>query len=77
MQEGGSDEFLHRTAEHLHHQFNIHHTTIQIERSDISGACHVENTNGQGRCWPGRFSATRELPKAHHMHNGSCSHHQA
>lgn len=54
MQSGGSDEFLHETAEYLHHHFAIHHTTIQIERSDISGICYTENTNGQGRCWPGK-----------------------
>jgi hypothetical protein len=34
------DEFLHQTAEYLHHHFNIHHTTIQLEQSDISDACH-------------------------------------
>lgn len=61
MEDGGSDEFLHQTAEHLHHEFNIHHTTIQVERSDISGACHVDNTNGQGRCWPGMLSTTQDL----------------
>ncbi|MFH0782553.1 MAG: cation diffusion facilitator family transporter [Pseudomonadota bacterium] len=55
MQDGGSDEFLHQTAEDLHHDFNIHHTTIQIERSDISGACHTNNISKQGRCWPGRL----------------------
>jgi cobalt-zinc-cadmium efflux system protein len=53
MRSGGSDEFLHQTAEYLHHNFNIHHTTIQIERSDISGVCHTDNMSGQGRCWPG------------------------
>lgn len=58
MQSGGSDEFLYETAEHLHHHFHIHHTTIQIERSDISGACHTENNSGQGRCWPGNRNIT-------------------
>lgn len=56
MQDGGSDDFLHRTAENLHHDFNIHHTTIQVERSDISGACHIGGPGRQGRCWPGNHS---------------------
>jgi len=54
MQDGGSDQFLHQTAECLHHDFNIHHTTLQVERSDISGLCHTGDTSKQGRCWPGR-----------------------
>lgn len=54
MQSGGGDEFLHETAESLHHHFDIHHTTIQIERSDINGICRGGNTNELGRCWPGR-----------------------
>lgn len=60
MQSGGSDAFLHETAEYLHHHFDIHHTTIQIERSDKSGICHSESTNGQGRCWPGRQVNVRQ-----------------
>ncbi len=63
MESGGSDEFLHQTAEHLHHYFSIHHTTLQIERSDISGACHTESSNGQGRCWPGRQPSSRNISK--------------
>ena len=59
MASGGSDEFLYETAEHLHHHFDIHHTTIQIERSDISGACHRDKSNGQGRCWPGKPATIR------------------
>lgn len=58
MQDGGSDEFLHNTAEYLQHQFNIHHTTIQIERSDISGACHADNISKSGGCWPGKRNTT-------------------
>jgi cobalt-zinc-cadmium efflux system protein len=58
MEDGGNDVFLHKTAEHLHHHFDIHHTTIQIEQSDISGACHTGNSNGRGRCWPGKVPAT-------------------
>lgn len=74
MQSGGSDEFLHETAEYLHHHFDIHHTTIQIERSDISGACHTENTNGQGRCWPVRTSTFQAEPhKCSHTHDALCS----
>jgi cobalt-zinc-cadmium efflux system protein len=70
MQSGGSDAFLHETAEYLHHHFDIHHTTIQIERSDISGICHTENTNGQGRCWPGRQgdSQSATCPTVDHSH---------
>jgi cobalt-zinc-cadmium efflux system protein len=62
MEDGGSDEFLHQTAEYLRHHFGIHHTTIQIEQNDISGACHTENTSGQGLCWPGRLSVIQETP---------------
>jgi cobalt-zinc-cadmium efflux system protein len=51
MPQGGDDTFLHETAEHLRHDFAIHHTTIQIEREDVSGACHINNKN-QGCCWP-------------------------
>lgn len=57
MPDGGSDDFLHRTAENLLHDFAIHHTTIQIEQSDISGVCHT-NGKGQGRCWPGHQNVT-------------------
>ncbi|MCX5870383.1 MAG: cation diffusion facilitator family transporter [Deltaproteobacteria bacterium] len=53
MPAGGDDAFLHETAEHLHHDFAIHHTTIQIEREDVSGVCHVNSTS-QGCCWPKR-----------------------
>ncbi len=55
MESGGSDEFLHNTADDLRHRFHIHHTTLQIERSDINGACHLDNSEGQGRCWPGKL----------------------
>jgi cobalt-zinc-cadmium efflux system protein len=74
MQDGGSDDFLHETAEHLHHEFNIHHTTLQIERSDISGVCHTGNTNGQGRCWPGRPTVIQESSsRTEHIHDAFCS----
>jgi cobalt-zinc-cadmium efflux system protein len=63
MESGGSDEFLHQTAENLHHYFDIHHTTFQIERSDISGACHTESSNGQGDCWPGRQAASQNISR--------------
>jgi cobalt-zinc-cadmium efflux system protein len=69
MQDGGSDDFLHRTAENLHHDFNIHHTTIQIERSDISGACHTGGPGKQGRCWPGNLSiAPTTCDSGCHLH---------
>ncbi len=51
MPKGGGDTFLHATAAHLLHEFAIHHTTIQIEREDVSGTCHI-NTKNQGCCWP-------------------------
>lgn len=70
MPSGGSDAFLHETAEYLHHHFDIHHTTLQIERSDISGLCHTENTNGEGSCWPGRHADVQEvLHKDGHTHD--------
>ncbi len=53
MPEGGDDDFLHRVAAELRHDFSIHHTTLQIERGDAPGLCHTGN-NAQGRCWPGR-----------------------
>lgn len=69
MQSGGSDEFLHQTAEYLHHTFNIHHTTVQIERSDISGICHVNNMNRQGGCWPGKQeTVSSPCPSGCHSH---------
>jgi cobalt-zinc-cadmium efflux system protein len=69
MPDGGSDEFLHQTAEDLHHDFNIHHMTIQIERSDISGACHTDDPSKQGRCWPGRLeTTTTTCPSGCHSH---------
>jgi cobalt-zinc-cadmium efflux system protein len=69
MPDGGSDEFLHQTAEDLHHDFNIHHMTIQIERSDISGACHTDDPSKQGRCWPGRLETTATTcPSGCHSH---------
>jgi cobalt-zinc-cadmium efflux system protein len=62
MESGGSDEFLSETADHLRHHFDIHHTTIQIERSDISGACHTGGPDQQGRCWPGRPAIHPDSP---------------
>ena len=57
MTEGGSDDFLHRIAEKLRHDFSIHHTTIQIEAEDADGLCHLDNTTRQGACWPGKAGA--------------------
>jgi cobalt-zinc-cadmium efflux system protein len=51
MPEGGDDAFLHQTAEHLRHEFAIHHTTLQIEITVTNGICHVNNKD-HGRCWP-------------------------
>ena len=56
MPGGGDDAFLHHTAEHLHHDFNIHHTTLQIEVEDGEGICHTNNKS-QGCCWPGKAAA--------------------
>ncbi|MCA1766072.1 MAG: cation diffusion facilitator family transporter, partial [Desulfobulbaceae bacterium] len=52
MPEGGDDEFLHRVAAELRHDFAIHHITMQIEREDVDGVCHTGN-QGRGQCWPG------------------------
>lgn len=71
MASGGSDDFLHETAAYLHLHFHIHHTTIQIERSDIHGVCHTTNTNGQGQCWPGRPAAVIQEGSAKSEHNQS------
>jgi cobalt-zinc-cadmium efflux system protein len=57
MPGGGSDDFLHRIAEELRHDFAIHHTTIQIEAEDADGLCHLDNTTRQGACWPGKAGA--------------------
>ncbi len=53
MPAGGDDAFLHETAEHLRHDFAIHHTTLQIEKEDVSGVCQINNKE-QGCCWPKR-----------------------
>jgi cobalt-zinc-cadmium efflux system protein len=53
MPKGGDDAFLHETAEHLRHDFAIHHTTLQIEVADAGGICHINNKD-QGCCWPKR-----------------------
>jgi cobalt-zinc-cadmium efflux system protein len=58
MPEGGSDDFLHRIAEDLRHDFTIQHTTIQIELADVTGVCHTCNPS-QGGCWPGESQAGR------------------
>jgi cobalt-zinc-cadmium efflux system protein len=52
MPEGGGDDFLHRVAKELRHDFSIHHTTLQIEMEDADGVCHINNKD-RGRCWPG------------------------
>lgn len=55
MPEGGSDDFLHRIAADLHHDFAIQHTTIQIETEDADGLCHINSTTRHGACWPGKI----------------------
>lgn len=59
MPAGADDAFLHQTAEHLRHAFAIHHTTLQVEREDMNGVCHLNNIN-HGCCWPGK--ATPSAP---------------
>ena len=61
MPGGGDDAFLHQTAEHLHHKFKIHHTTIQVEQEDVSGACHINSTS-HGSCWPGKTLIPEAVP---------------
>lgn len=62
MPTGGEDAFLHQTAERLRHDFNVHHTTIQVEREDLNGICHITNKD-QGCCWPKQ--AATAPPNAH------------
>ena len=69
MPGGNDDDFLHRTAEHLRHDFAIHHTTIQIEQEDVSGVCHVNNIS-QGRCWPGKTEMQPGLVQSKHPPTG-------
>jgi len=52
MPEGCRDDFLHRVAKELRHDFSIHHTTLQIELEDAEGICHT-NSKDHGCCWPG------------------------
>ena len=33
------------------HDFNTHHTTIQVERENVSSGCQA-NDKSQGCCWP-------------------------
>lgn len=74
MQSGGSDAFLHETAEYLRHHFDIHHTTLQIERSDRDGLCHTEQGNGQGNCWPGRQTNVQQrMQEKDHLQRYSCT----
>lgn len=56
MPDGSDDAFLHRIAEHLRHDFAIHHTTIQIERENAIDICHVSKRE-HGCCWPGTATA--------------------
>ncbi len=65
MADGGDDQFLHHTADHLRHHFNIHHTTIQVEQSDLHGLCHTEDGGGHGRCWPGKTGENGLSPHRH------------
>lgn len=51
MPQGADDGFLHQTAQHLRHEFEIHHTTLQIERKNEPMACPINNRE-QGCCWP-------------------------
>ena len=64
MPEGGNDDFLHDTAEHLRHDFSIHHTTLQIEVGDGEDVCHINNKD-QGCCWPGKAAAADAVQSRH------------
>lgn len=48
MPDGGTDEFLHATAKQLHHDFQIHHVTLQMEQGDV---CSTRG-HDSGKCWP-------------------------
>ena len=64
MPTGGDDDFLHQAAEHLRHDFNIHHTTLQIEVEDGEGICHLNNKD-QGCCWPGKAATPVAVQSQH------------
>ncbi len=55
MPGGCTDDFLHRVAEELRHEFKIHHTTCQVELEDVDGVCHTANGEG-GTCWPQKMT---------------------
>ena len=59
MPDGASDDFLHRVADELRHDFSIHHTTLQVERQDDEGVCHTDNQS-RGQCWPGNSKQKNE-----------------
>ncbi|MDA3971379.1 MAG: cation diffusion facilitator family transporter [Desulfobulbaceae bacterium] len=48
MPEGSNDDFLHETTKRLHHDFKIHHATLQIEQN---GSCGI-STYQTSKCWP-------------------------
>lgn len=50
MPEGGDDDFLHTVSDHLHHQFDINHSTIQIERNINTEICRLDGSR-RGGCW--------------------------
>ena len=64
MPGGGDDDFLHETAENLRHDFNIHHSTLQIEVEDGEGICHINNKN-LGCCWPGKATTPGAAQSQH------------
>ncbi len=40
---GPDDAFLHEVSDHLHHEFHIHHVTIQVESGTGSHPCHLSH----------------------------------
>jgi cobalt-zinc-cadmium efflux system protein len=59
MPGGADDEFLHKVAEDLRHDFSIHHTTLQVEKKESGGECPINHLE-QGGCWPGGERADAE-----------------
>jgi cobalt-zinc-cadmium efflux system protein len=57
MESGGSDAFLRDLAAYLRRNFNIHHTTIQVERKNSFGQCSHDSDDPHKKCWPGKVDA--------------------
>lgn len=53
VQTGDNDQFLRQTTDHLYHEFNIQHATIQIESENNSGINCIKEFSESMKCWPG------------------------